>query len=200
MPFFDRLASLNQYLSAPPIPAEVGGGECTLRLPASHLLAILNILKGHTDFLFVQLMDICGVDYLEKRTPRFDVVYHLLSLHHNQRVRLKVSVEEGGTLPSLTPLFTCANWWEREVFDMFGIRFRDHPHLCRLLLEEDFQGFPLRKDFPLTGHVQVRYDESVGKVVTEPLNLPQAFRTFETLSPWQGPPSPSHSPSCENPE
>ena len=134
---------------------------------------------------FSQLIDVCGVDYLG-RDPRFVVVYNLLSLVHNKRIRLKVDVEEGLPVPSACSVYSSANWWEREVFDMYGIPFEDHPDLRRILTDYGFEGYPMRKDFPLTGYVEVRYDLEKQQVVYEPVNLPQAFRTFDFESPWEG--------------
>jgi NADH-quinone oxidoreductase subunit C len=132
-----------------------------------------------------QLIDICGVDY-PNRDCRFDVVYQLLSLRHNVRVRVKVGVKDGFLVPTIIPLFPAANWWEREAWDMFGIRFSDHPDLRRILTDYGFEGHPLRKDFPLTGYVEVRYDPDRQGVVYEPDHLNQAFRTFDFESPWEG--------------
>ena len=114
------------------------------------------------------------------------MVYNLLSLVHNKRIRLKVEVEEGMPVPSVSAIYSSADWWEREVFDLYGIPFEDHPDLRRILTDYGFEGYPLRKDFPLTGYVEVRYDEEVQKVVYEPVKLPQAFRTFDFESPWEG--------------
>jgi NADH-quinone oxidoreductase subunit C len=146
---------------------------------------VLIYLRDSEALQFAQLMDICGVDYLG-REPRFDVVYNLLSITYNRRIRLKVEVEEGVPVPTVTAIFSSANWWEREVFDLYGIPFEDHPDLRRILTDYGFEGHPLRKDFPLTGYVEVRYDEDQKRVVYEPVKLPQAFRTFDFESPWEG--------------
>lgn len=146
---------------------------------------VLIYLRDSEALQFSQLMDICGVDYLG-REPRFDVVYNLLSITYNRRIRLKVEIEEGVPIPSVTSVFSNANWWEREVFDLYGIPFEDHPDLRRILTDYGFEGHPLRKDFPLTGYVEVRYDEDQKRVVYEPVKLPQAFRTFDFESPWEG--------------
>jgi NADH-quinone oxidoreductase subunit C len=146
---------------------------------------VLIYLRDSEALQFAQLMDICGVDYLG-RELRFDVVYNLLSVAYNRRIRLKVKVEEGVPVPSVTAIFSSANWWEREVFDLYGIPFEDHPDLRRILTDYGFEGHPLRKDFPLTGYVEVRYDEELKHVVYEPVKLPQAFRTFDFESPWEG--------------
>lgn len=160
-------------------------GELTLFLQPAALLEVLSFIKEHPLFRFTQLMDVCGVDYLG-RLPRFDVVYNLLSLTQNQRLRVKVPLQEGESVPSACSLFPSAGWFERETFDMFGISFAEHPDLRRILTDYGFEGYPLRKDFPLTGYVEVRYDLAEKKVVYEPVNLPQAFRTFDFLSPWEG--------------
>ena len=149
------------------------------------IVRVLTYLRDSKGLQFAQLMDVCGVDYLG-REPRFDVVYHLLSLVHNQRLRLKVQVEEGMPVPSVVSVYSSANWWEREVFDLYGIPFEGHPDLRRILTDYGFEGHPLRKDFPLTGYVEVRYDEEQKRVVYEPVKLPQAFRNFDFESPWEG--------------
>jgi NADH-quinone oxidoreductase subunit C len=130
-------------------------------------------------------MDVCGVDY-PSREERFEVVYNLLSLTHNRRIRVKVAASEDTPVPTVVEVFSSANWWERETWDMYGIAFRDHPDLRRILTDYGFQGHPLRKDFPLTGYVEVRYDDEQKRVVYEPVKLPQDWRTFDFLSPWEG--------------
>ena len=130
-------------------------------------------------------MDVCGVDRPE-RTRRFDVVYNLLSLTHNRRIRVKLETDEETPVPSVVNVFSAANWWEREVWDLFGIYFSDHPDLRRILTDYGFDGHPLRKDFPLTGYVEVRYDDEQKRVVYEPVKLAQEFRRFDFLSPWEG--------------
>ncbi|MEL7487620.1 MAG: NADH-quinone oxidoreductase subunit C, partial [Pseudomonadota bacterium] len=129
--------------------------------------------------------DLCGVDYPE-RGQRFDVVYHLLSMHNNTRIRVKVVVGEEETVPSVIDVYPCANWFERETFDMYGIVFTGHPDLRRLLTDYGFEGYPLRKDFPLTGYQEVRYDDQEKRVVYEPVSLVQEYRNFDYLSPWEG--------------
>jgi NADH-quinone oxidoreductase subunit C len=131
------------------------------------------------------LIDICGADYPDRR-KRFDVVYHLLSMPLNHRIRLKLQTDEQTPIASVVPIFPCADWFEREAFDMYGILFAGHPDLRRLLTDYGFQGHPLRKDFPLSGTVQVRYDPEQQRVVYEPVELIQAFRNFDFLSPWEG--------------
>ena len=159
--------------------------ELMMTVERASIARVLTYLRDSESLQFVQLMDVCGVDYLG-REPRFDVVYNLLSLVYNQRLRIKVKVEEGMPVPSVTSVFNSANWWEREVFDLYGIPFDDHPDLRRILTDYGFEGHPLRKDFPLTGYVEVRYDEEQKRVVYEPVKLPQAFRTFDFESPWEG--------------
>lgn len=163
----------------------VAYNELMVTVERQSIVRVLTYLRDSESFCFVQLMDVCGVDYLG-REPRFDVVYNLLSLLHNRRLRLKVEVEEGMPVPSVTSVYSCANWWEREVFDLYGIPFDDHPDLRRILTDYGFEGHPMRKDFPLTGYVEVRYDEEQKRVVYEPVKLPQAFRTFDFESPWEG--------------
>ena len=160
-------------------------GELTLIVERPAIARVLTYLRDSETFQFSQLMDVCGVDYLG-REPRFDVVYHLLSLVRNWRLRIKVQVEEGMPVPSVTSVYNSANWWEREVFDLYGIPFDDHPDLRRILTDYGFEGHPMRKDFPLTGYVEVRYDEEAKRVLYEPVKLPQAFRTFDFESPWEG--------------
>lgn len=159
--------------------------ELTLMVPAQHLLPLLTFLKNDSRCKFTQLMDICGVDFPD-RIARFEVVYHLLSMSFNRRVRLKVAVSETVSLPTATKLYATAGWFEREVFDMFGILFDDHPDLRRILTDYGFEGFPLRKDFPLTGYVELRYDGEQKRVAYEPVQLKQDFRNFDFLSPWEG--------------
>jgi NADH-quinone oxidoreductase subunit C len=163
----------------------IKGGELTLHTTPDRVIELLTFLRDDPQCLFVQLMDVCGVDWPE-RAARFDVVYHLLSLKHNRRVRVKVAVDERTAVPSAVPVFPTAGWFEREAWDMYGILFSDHPDLRRILTDYGFQGFPLRKDFPLTGYVEVRYDEERKRVVYEPVRLTQEFRRFDFMSPWEG--------------
>jgi NADH-quinone oxidoreductase subunit C len=160
-------------------------GELTLIVPVGSILGVLRLLRDDDRCQFEQLIDICGVDYPE-REKRFDVVYHLLSPRKNQRLRLKCEVDETTAVPSVVELFACANWYEREAYDMYGILFAGHPDLRRILTDYGFQGYPLRKDFPLTGYVEVRYDDAQKRVVYEPVRLSQEFRSFDFLSPWEG--------------
>ncbi len=163
----------------------VSFGELNLEVPVSALVKVARFLKSDTNCLFEMLIDICGVDYPE-RNPRYEVVYNLLSMRHNQRVRLKVPVDESTPVPSLAAMFPTATWFERECWDLYGLFFSDHPDLRRLLTDYGFDGHPFRKDFPLTGYVEVRYDDESRRVIYEPVKLPQEFRNFDFLSPWEG--------------
>lgn len=163
----------------------VANGELTITARADQIVKVLTFLKDAAECQFRQLIDVCGVDYPE-RAQRFDVVYHMLSLHLNQRIRVKVQTDEDTPVPSVCGVFSCANWFEREAWDMYGIFFSGHPDLRRLLTDYGFQGHPLRKDFPLTGYVEVRYSDEEKRVVYEPVELRQDFRTFDFMSPWEG--------------
>ena len=161
-------------------------GELTISVPARRDRARADLpARRRRTCCFKELVDLCGVDYPE-REQRFDVVYHLLSLHHNQRIRVKVETDEATPVPSVIGVFPTADWFEREAWDMYGIFFADHPDLRRILTDYGFEGHPLRKDFPMTGYVEMRYDESQKRVVYEPVKLRQDFRNFDFLSPWEG--------------
>jgi len=160
-------------------------GELTVGAHPEQIVRLLTFLRDDGECLFKILADITAVDW-PQREKRFDVVYHLLSMHLNQRVRVKLAVEEGGAVPSVTSVFSTAGWFEREIWDMFGIFVTDHPDLRRILSDYGFQGHPLRKDFPLTGFVELRYDEEQKRVVYEPVKLTQEFRNFDFMSPWEG--------------
>ncbi|MGE3250173.1 MAG: NADH-quinone oxidoreductase subunit C [Hyphomonadaceae bacterium] len=164
---------------------EASFGECTVRAKAADIVTVMKFLRDNKDCRFETLIDICGVDWPE-RAKRFDVVYHLLSMRRNIRVRVKVEADEQTPVPSIASVFPCADWFEREAFDMYGILFSGHPDLRRILTDYGFQGFPLRKEFPLTGHVEVRYDPEQRRVVYEPVKLPAAYRNFDFISPWEG--------------
>jgi NADH-quinone oxidoreductase subunit C len=164
---------------------EVKLGELVVMAKAASIVRVLTFLRDDPQCLFKLLMDLCGADYPE-REQRFDVVYNLLSLKHNQRVRVKAMTDEATPVPSVVSVFSSANWFERETWDLYGIFFADHPDLRRILTDYGFQGHPLRKDFPLTGYVEVRYDQEQKRVVYEPVKLTQDFRTFDFLSPWEG--------------
>jgi len=159
--------------------------ELTLACSPVNIKQLLMFLKQDVSCLFDQLIDICGVDHLS-RPKRFEVVYHLLSLRNNIRVRLKLPLSVGEPAPSIVDLFPNAGWYERETWDLFGIPFEGNPDMRRLLTDYGFEGHPLRKDFPLTGYVEVRYDEVQKKVVYEPVKLAQEFRRFDFISPWEG--------------
>lgn len=160
-------------------------GELTIEVPVINLIESLRFLRDNPALQFTCLIDICGVDFPE-RAQRFDVVYHLLSPKQNARVRVKVAVDENTPVPSAMGVYSGADWFEREAYDLYGILFSDHPDLRRLLTDYGFRGHPLRKDFPTTGYVEVRYNDEQKRVVYEPVNLPQEFRDFDFLSPWEG--------------
>ena len=159
--------------------------ELTLVVRGEDIERVVTFLRDDPQCLFVSFIDICGADY-PGREKRFDVVYHFLSPRHNRRIRLKVETDEVTPVPSIIGLFPAANWYERETYDLYGVLFSGHPDLRRLLTDYGFEGFPLRKDFPLTGFVEVRYDDAQGRVVYEPVKLPQELRNFDFLSPWEG--------------
>jgi NADH-quinone oxidoreductase subunit C len=160
-------------------------GELTITVAGAAIISVMTFLRDDPKCLFKQLVDVCGVDYPD-REQRFDVVYHLLSLKLNQRIRVKVWTDEGTPVPSVTGVFSSAGWFEREAWDLFGIFFADHPDLRRILTDYGFEGHPMRKDFPLTGYVEVRYDDEQKRVVYEPVKLVQEFRRFDFESPWEG--------------
>ncbi|MES2253306.1 MAG: NADH-quinone oxidoreductase subunit C [Pseudomonadota bacterium] len=183
---FDQLSSvLREILGPDLIAVHHQLSEVTLVVYPASIIRVLTILSDHHSCEFKQLMDITAVDY-PGRTQRFEVVYHLLSLSQNIRLRIKINVEEGSSVPSTTQVFNCANWYEREVWDLFGIPFSEHPDLRRILTDYNFSGHPLRKDFPVTGYTQVRYCEKECRVVYEPVKLQQEYRSFDFLSPWEG--------------
>jgi NADH-quinone oxidoreductase subunit C len=188
----DQIAALTEtgsYVAAAfpndVISHEIRGGELTIRVQRAGLIKVLGFLRNDSNCLFSQLSDLCGVDYPDQ-DERFEIVYHLLSMRRNQRVRLKVTTDEDSPVPSAAGVFPCADWMEREVWDLFGVFFSDHPDLRRILTDYGFDGHPLRKDFPLTGYVEVRYDEGQKRVIYEPVKLTQDFRNFDFLSPWEG--------------
>ena len=165
--------------------AQVAFGELTLEVSAGNYIELLTFLRDDARCKFVSFIDLCGVDY-PARENRFDVVVHLLSPVHNTRIRVKTQIGEDETIASATSVFIGADWFEREAYDLYGILFSGHPDLRRLLTDYGFEGFPLRKDFPTTGYVEVRYDDTVKRVVYEPVQLRQEFRNFDFLSPWEG--------------
>jgi NADH-quinone oxidoreductase subunit C len=164
--------------------SRIEGGELVSWAPRDSLQAVMIALRDDPRFAFEQLMDICGVDWPD-REERFDVVYNLLSVSLNQRLRVITTTDAAQPVPSVHTIWPVATWWEREAWDLFGIVFSGQPDLRRILTDYGFEGHPLRKDFPLTGYVEVRYDEDRKQVVNEPVRLTQDFRTFDFLSPWE---------------
>ena len=181
----DLAAYVSERLDGRIEDAVVAFGELTLTVAAGDVLEVLAFLKRDVQCQFVCLIDICGVDY-PSRDKRFDVVYHLMSPRQNMRVRVRVLTDEDTPVPSATPVYRGADWFEREAYDLYGILFSGHPDPRRLLTDYGFEGHPLRKDFPLTGFVEVRYDDEAKRVVYEPVELKQEFRNFDFLSPWEG--------------
>jgi NADH-quinone oxidoreductase subunit C len=184
-----ELAALGERITAA-LPdavnsAKVAFGELTVEAEASDIRAVLTYLRDICGFK--TLVDICGVDW-PARSKRFDVVYHLLSLTTNRRIRVKVRTDEATPVPSAIPVFVGAGWFERECWDLYGVKFEGHPDLRRLLTDYGFEGHPLRKDFPLTGFVELRYDDDTKRVVYQPVQLVQEYRDFDFLSPWEGAP------------
>lgn len=185
----DTLHILGEHIVAS-LPGAATGfdvtvGELNVHAEAGRILDVLTFLQSDEKCLFWSFVDICGVDY-PGREKRFEVVYHLLSPRHVQRVRIKVRTDETTPVPSVVSLYPGANWYEREAYDMYGILFSDHPDLRRLLTDYGFEGYPLRKDFPTTGYVEVRYDDQEKRVVYEKVRLNQEMRQFDFLSPWEG--------------
>jgi NADH-quinone oxidoreductase subunit C len=172
-------------LGADILAVEIEKGELCVAVVRASILRVLAHLRDDADCKFAALMDVCGVDWPE-RAERFDVVYNLLSMRHNRRIRVKLSTDENTPVESAVGLFPSAGWFEREAWDLYGIYFANHPDLRRLLTDYGFEGHPLRKDFPLTGYVEVRYDAAEQRVVYEPVKLTQDFRSFDFLSPWEG--------------
>ncbi len=168
------------------IKTEYAYGELAITVRREEIVEVMRFLRDDSQTLFWNIIDLCGVDY-PGRSERFDVVYHLLSPRLNARLRVKLSTDEDTPVPSITSIFPGADWFEREAWDMYGILFTGHPDLRRLLTDYGFEGHPLRKDFPLTGYVEVRYDDEVKRVVYEPVTLRQEFRDFDFESPWEGP-------------
>lgn len=184
----DMLSELKQHLEAAlkgVKSASLAGGELTVHVARDSILKTLAFLREDSQCRFETLVDLCGADY-PSDAERFEVVYHLLSMRLNQRIRIKVRTDEATPVESVSGLFPVANWYEREAFDMYGILFSGHPDLRRILTDYGFDGYPLRKDFPLSGRVQVRYDEAQRRVINEPVKLIQEYRNFDFLSPWEG--------------
>lgn len=164
---------------------EVSNDELTVTIAPTSLVAFVEFLKSDGACQFSSLVDITAVDY-PQRSKRFDVIYHFLSMYQNHRIRLRVQIREGEMVPSIINVHPSSNWFEREIFDMFGILFTGHPDLRRILTDYGFRGHPLRKDFPTTGYMEVRYDEVQKRVVYEPVSLVQEYRQFDFMSPWEG--------------
>ena len=185
----ESISELGEYIAAAlaseVIDTSVAHGELVVQTRADAIVKVMTFLRDDQQCLFKLLIDVCGVDYPE-RAERFDVVYNLLSLKHNQRVRVKLQCDEMTPVPSVSGVFKAAGWFEREAWDLYGILFGDHPDLRRLLTDYGFEGHPMRKDFPLTGFVELRYDDEQKRVVYEPVALTQEFRSFDFMSPWEG--------------
>jgi len=183
------LKDLGDYvMSARPgeaLGVEIQHGQLIVRVKRDAVVSIMTFLRDDPKCLFKVMADLCGVDYPD-RPERFEVVYNLLSLKLNQRIRVKVTSDEESLVPSITGVYSAAGWFEREAWDLYGIYFSDHPDLRRILTDYGFEGHPMRKDFPLTGYVEVRYDEEQKRVVYEPVKLKQEFRSFDFVSPWEG--------------
>jgi NADH-quinone oxidoreductase subunit C len=180
----DLLDGVRAAIGADIVSSSVAHGQVIVTVPGDRIVPVLTALRDESSLLFEQLIDVCGVDYPD-RAQRFDVVYSLLSVSLNHRLRVKVMTDEDTPVPSVAEVFPSANWFEREVWDLYGVFFSDHPDLRRILTDYGFDGHPLRKDFPLTGYVELRYDPDQRRVVYEPVKLTQEFRTFDFASPWE---------------
>ena len=167
-----------------PIEISDDFNQLQISISTNQILDVVDYIKNDEACEFRQITDIAGVDFPERK-KRFDVIYHFLSFKHNSRLRIKIIIGEDDSIPSITSIFPAANWFEREAFDMYGIQFKDHPDLRRILTDYGFEGYPLRKDFPLSGNVEIRYDEIDKKIIHEPVNLQQDFRSFDIQSPWE---------------
>lgn len=185
----EALSELSSYLREMRgdlfVDASISYDELTVTATPETILGLLTFLRDDARCAFISMIDICGVDW-PQREKRFDVVYHLLSPKQNQRIRIKVAVADGESVPSATSVYKGAEWFEREAWDMYGIPFSGHADLRRILTDYGFEGHPLRKDFPTTGYVEVRYDDAAKRVVYEPVELKQEFRNFDFTSPWEG--------------
>ena len=180
-----QLAHVSKAIGPMLLGSKIEHGELTLETNTKHIEDVIRFLRDDPECRYISFIDICGADY-PGREQRFDVVYHLMSPYKNHRIRVKVMVGEDETIPSVSRLFKGAEWFEREAYDMYGILFAGHPDLRRILTDYGFEGHPLRKDFPTTGFVEVRYDDEVKRVVYEPVELRQEMRQFDFLSPWEG--------------
>jgi len=181
----DLAAYLNDKLDADILESVVAYGELSITVKAGDIVDVVRFLRDDAKCQFVSIIDVSGADY-PARAKRFDVVYHLLSPKQNLRIRVKVEASEDTLVPSITGVYPGADWFERETYDLYGVLFSGHPDLRRLLTDYGFEGHPLRKDFPLTGFVEVRYDDEAKRVIYEPVELKQEFRNFDFLSPWEG--------------
>ncbi|OLP58492.1 NADH-quinone oxidoreductase subunit C [Xaviernesmea oryzae] len=181
----DLAGTIREALGERVLSANIAFGDLTVVTTRDAIIPVLTFLRDDPRCRFVNFVDICGVDW-PQRAERFDVVYHLLSPTRNLRVRVKVSTGEDEPVPSATAVYPGADWFEREAYDLYGILFTGHPDLRRILTDYGFEGYPLRKDFPMTGYVEVRYDDEAKRVVYEPVALRQEFRNFDFLSPWEG--------------
>tara|TARA_B100000029_G_scaffold415960_1_gene419962 strand:+ start:45 stop:653 length:609 start_codon:yes stop_codon:yes gene_type:complete len=181
----DLEKTVNSGLTTTVIKSQINFNQLFIEVDIDNLVSTLLFLKTNDKCRFKQLIDITAVDYPEKE-KRFKMVYLLLSHENNLRIIININIDEKIAVPSITKIFPSANWMEREVFDMYGISFKDHPDLRRILTDYDFEGYPLRKDFPLTGHTEVRYSETKKKVIYEPVKLDQKYRNFDSQSPWEG--------------
>ncbi|MGB3415335.1 MAG: NADH-quinone oxidoreductase subunit C [Mesorhizobium sp.] len=178
-------AHVTAKLAGKVVESVVAYGELSLTVEAADIVGVATFLRDDPKYRFVSIIDVCGADY-PARAKRFDVVYHFLSPQQNLRVRVKVQVDEDTLVPSITGVYPGADWYERETYDLYGVLFSGHPDLRRILTDYGFEGHPLRKDFPLTGFVEVRYDDEAKRVIYEPVELKQEFRNFDFLSPWEG--------------
>jgi len=176
--------AVNAALGADLLASTVEHDQLIVTVPAERIVPVMTMLRDDRQFLFEQMIDVCGVDYPD-RPQRFEVVYSLLSVSLNRRLRVKVATDEDTPVPSVVSVYPSANWFERETWDLYGVFFADHPDLRRIVTDYGFEGHPLRKDFPLTGYVELRYDPDLRRVVYEPVKLTQDFRTFDFTSPWE---------------
>ena len=176
---------VNSELSSKILKSIIENNELLIEINENDLVEVIQFLKADENCKFKQLIDIAGVDYPDEE-KRFKLIYLFLSHEHNHRIKILIHLEANKVINSITKIFPSANWMEREVFDMYGIKFKNHPDLRRILTDYDFEGHPLRKDFPLTGFIQIRYDNEQKKIVNEPVKLDQEYRNFDNLSPWEG--------------
>ena len=183
--FLDKFNLIKTSLQKFDCVINIENYEILIETTKPNFVKIVLFLKDNPNTDFSVLVDLCAVDYPSNK-ERFQLVYNFLSISQNLRIRLSLNIKDGESIESISSIYPCANWYEREIFDLFGISFNRHPDLRRILTDYDFEGFPLRKDFPMTGFTQVRYDEELQKVITEPVKLDQEYRNFDNLSPWEG--------------